>query len=142
MYNIPMPVQWIENKGVKILLIDVSNLANNHAALSTDLESLVTLLKSEPRNSVLAVADLRNTNLSNNALMTLMRNAPLASPYFHKSALIIESNNARNILLDSFVMVIKRLPKRFVNMETAKDWLLDNAPPMKDSVKLKQEIMV
>jgi hypothetical protein len=137
-----MPVQWSEHKGVKILLIDVSNLANNHTALNADLDALVAVLKSEPKNSVLAVADLRNTNLSNNALMALMRHAPLASPYFRKSALVIESNNARNILLDSFLMVIKRLPKRFGSLDAAKDWLVDNSPHPKDSVNLKQEMMV
>lgn len=119
-----MPIQWIEHKGKKILHIDVANLANDHAALNANLQTLTSLLKTEPRNSVLAVADLRNTNLSNNALMVLMRNAPFAAPYFRKSALVIEPNNARRILLDSFNMVIKRLPKRFSDLESAKAWLV------------------
>lgn len=125
MYNVPMPIQWIEHNGVKVLHINVSNLANDHTALNTHLEALITLLKTEPKNSVLAVADLRNTHLSNNALMILMRNAPAAAPYFRKSALVIEPNNARRIVLDSFSMVIKRLPKRFGDLDSAKDWLVD-----------------
>ena len=132
MYNVFMPVQWIEHKGIKILHIDVANLANDHAALNTHLETMITLLKPEPRNSVLAVADLRNTHLSNNTLMILMRNAPLAAPYFCKSALVIEPNNARRIILDSFNMVIKRLPKRFEDLDSAKEWLVNNIsrPPI------------
>jgi hypothetical protein len=142
MYNIPMPVEWIEHKGIKILHINVSNLANDHAALSSNLETLISLLKTEPRNSVLAVADLRNTHLNNNALMVLMRNAPIAAPYFRKSALVIEPNNARRIVLDSFSMVIKRLPKRFNDLDAAKDWLVDNVLRLNDDMKLKQELMV
>lgn len=130
MYNMPMPIQWIEHKGEKMLLIDVSNLANDHAALNTHLQTLITILKTEARNSVLAVADLRGTYLSNNAVITLMRNAPFAAPYFRKSALVIESNNERRILLDSFSFVVKRLPKRFVDLDAAKDWLVgDNSAP-------------
>jgi hypothetical protein len=141
MYNIPMPVQWTEHKGVKILHIDVSNLANDHAALSAHLETLVAFLKLEPKNSVLAVADLRNTHLSNDALMVLMRNAPVAVAYFRKSALVIESNNARRIVLDSFSTVIKRLPKRFADLDSAKEWLVDhNAHTTNDMAK--QELTV
>lgn len=128
-----MPIQWIEHKGEKILHIDVADLANDHAALNTNLQTLTSLLKAEPRNSVLALADLRNTNLSNNALMVLMRNAPFAAPYFRKSALIIEPNNARRILLDSFNMVIKRLPKRFSDPESAKAWLVGD--PSADEIR-------
>ena len=128
MYNMPMPIQWIEHKGEKILLIDVANLKNDHVALNTHLKTLVNLLRTEPRNSVLAVADLRNTHLTNNSLMALMRNAPFAAPYFRKSALVIESNNARRILLDSFNIVVRRLPKRFVDMDAAKAWLVDDLP--------------
>ncbi|MFN8414404.1 MAG: hypothetical protein U0Z26_18640 [Anaerolineales bacterium] len=124
-----MPVQWIEHKGKRLLLIDASNLGNDHAALTDLLQSLVTLLKKEPKDSVRAIADLRKTHLSNNALMILMRHAPLAAPYFQKSALVIEANNnARNIVLDSFKVVIKVLPTRFVDLEEAKDWLVLETP--------------
>src|SRR5689334_7014435 len=124
MYNTRMPVQWIEHNGEKLLHIDVSNLENDHATLNTNLQTLIRILKTQPRNSVLAVADLRNTHLSNNALIALMRNAPFAAPYFRRSALVIESNNERRILLDSFSFVVKRLPKRFTDFESAKDWLV------------------
>jgi hypothetical protein len=142
MYNVPMPIQWIEHKGVKILLIDVSNLENDHAALNAHLETLIALLKTEPRDSVLAVADLRNTRLSNNVITVLMRNASLAAPYFRKSALVIESNNARSIVLDSFKMIIKRIPKRFDDLDAAKAWLVNDflRPPVDDRHVLKQPV--
>jgi hypothetical protein len=124
MYNIVMPVQWIEYKGERILHIDVSNLGNDHNALNTHLGTLISLLKKEPKNSVLALADLRDTHLSNNAVIILMRNAPFAAPYFRRSALVIEPNNDRRILLDSFSFVIKRLPKRFTDLDAAKTWLV------------------
>jgi hypothetical protein len=127
-----MPIEWIEHKGEKILFINVADLGDDHAALGTHLETLVTLLKTQPRNSVLAVADLRNTHLSNNAIMTLMRNAPFAAPYFRKSALVIEPNNARRIILDSFNFIVKRLPRRFTDLEPAKDWLLEIPSPGDD----------
>ncbi len=134
MYNRCMPVQWIEHKGEKVLFIDASNLMNDHDALNAHLETLIALLKTEPTNSVLALADLRNTNLSNNALMVLMRSAPFAAPYFYKSALVIEPNYARGVVLDSFSMVVKRLPKRFSDLDTAKAWLVSDIlqSPMDD----------
>lgn len=107
-----------------MLLIDVANLRGDHATLAKELASLVTLLKAEPLKSVLAVADLRNTNLSNNVVMTLIRNAPAAAPYFRRSALVIEPNHARNIILDSLDLLIEQLPKRFEHLDDAKDWLV------------------
>src|SRR5258705_33322 len=97
-----MSVEWIEYKQKKLIFINAANLVNDHAALITDIETLVSLLQAEPKNSVLALADLRNTHLNNTAIIALMRNAPRAAPHFRKSALVIEPNQARQILLDSF----------------------------------------
>jgi hypothetical protein len=80
-----MRSQWIEHKGKKILCIDVANLTHDHDTLKKELGALVILLSAEPKNSVLAVADLRGTHLNNNALLTLMSNAPIAAPYFRKA---------------------------------------------------------
>src|SRR5512133_3133326 len=96
-----MTVDWIEYKEKKLLFIDVANLGNDYNALKTQLEILVSLLQNEPKDSVLAVADLRNTHLNNNALLALMSNAPLAAPHFHQSALVIDSNRARPLALAS-----------------------------------------
>jgi hypothetical protein len=119
-----MSLEWIEHEGQRILLIDVANLRDDHSMLAKELASLVILLKAEPKKSVLAVADLRNTNLNNNAVMALIRNAPLAAPHFRKSALVIEPNHARSIILDTLGQFVERLPKRFDNLEDAKAWLI------------------
>ena len=120
-----MSLEWIEYQGQRILLIDAANLTDNYGMLlSKELTSLVALLKTEPKNSVLAVADLRNTNLNNNALMALIRNAPLAAPHFRKSALVIEPGRARSIVFDTLGQFVERLPKRFNNLEDAKAWLV------------------
>ena len=121
-----MSLAWIEYEGQKILLIDVSNLTDSYGMLlSKELTSLVFFLKTEPHNSVLALADLRNTNLNNNNLMALIRHAPLAAPYFRKSALLIEPNRARNIVIDTLGQFVERMPKRFTNLDDAKAWLVN-----------------
>ena len=119
-----MSVNWIEYKEKKLLFINAANLLNDHHSLKTDLETLVFLLKKESKNSVLALADLRNTHLSNEALIALMSHAPLAIPYFRKSALVIEVNYSRSIILDSFRLVIEHLPKRFSDLDLAQEWLV------------------
>lgn len=118
-----MPVTWIEHKTKKLLLIDVSNLANDANLLGAELETLVALVQHEPKNSILALADLRKTHLNNAALLALMSNAPFAAPHFRKSAMVIESSNTRRIILDSLSQFIGHLPKRFENPEEAKEWL-------------------
>ena len=119
-----MSLQWLTHAGQRILLIDVSNLTSHHEQLATELDALVVLLKDEPRSSVLALADLRNTYLNNNAVMALIRHAPLAAPHFRKSALVIEPNAARNIILNSLGQFVAQLPKRFESLEDAKAWLV------------------
>jgi hypothetical protein len=121
-----MSTNWIEHQGQKLLLIDVSNFGNEHDRLKSELEMLVSVLQHEPKHSVLALADLRNTHLNNNSLLALMTYAPLAAPHFRKSALLIEKNNARRIVLDSLGHFIGHLPKRFEDLEAAKDWLVNS----------------
>ena len=121
-----MSINWIEYKGKKILFINAADLMNDPDLLKTDLERLVSLAQKEPKNSILALADLRNTRLNNKTLMALMSNAPRAAPYFCKSALVIEENNARRIILDSFNFIIEHIPKRFGDLETAKEWLVES----------------
>jgi len=121
-----MPVTWIEYKEKRLLLIDVSNLMSDYGALRAELEALVSLLQNEPKNSVFALADLRNTHLNNNSLLALMSNAPLAAPYFRRSALVIEQNNARRIVLDALGRFIGHLPKRFEDLDAAREWLVSD----------------
>lgn len=121
-----MPVTWIEYKEKKLLFIDASNLMSDSRALRTELETLVAMLENEPKNSVFALADLRKTHLNNNALLALMSNAPMAAPYFHRSAMVIEHNNARRMVLDSLGRFIGHLPKRFEDLDEAKEWLVSD----------------
>lgn len=123
-----MKSHWLEYKGNKILLIDVANLNHDSETLKEELTAVVVLLGLEKKKSVLAVADLRNTHLNNNVLLTLMSNAPLAAPYFRKSALVIEPNHARRILLDSLGQFVGHLPKRFETLEEAQEWLISEEP--------------
>lgn len=118
-----MKSQWIEYQGKRVLFVDVANLQNDHGALKTELEAIVRLLEHEPRNSVLAVADLRNTFLDNNALMILMSNAPLAAPHFQKTAMVIESNSLRRVVLDTVGQFIGHLPRRFPDFQPAIEWV-------------------
>ncbi len=97
---------------------------DDHHSLKTDLATLVSLLKKESKKSVLALADLRNTHLSDEALIALMSHAPRVVPYFRKSALVIGVNYSRSIVLDSFRFVIEQLPKRFSDLDVAKEWLV------------------
>ena len=62
-----------------------------------------------------------------------MKNAPSAAPYFRKSALVIEPNVARSIILDSVGQFVQRVPRRFNNLEEAKNWLVsdENEPNKK-----------
>jgi hypothetical protein len=120
-----MSLQWIEYKGQRILFIDASNLRDNYGMLlAKELESLVSLVKTEPKKSILAMADLRGTTLNNNVLRAMIRNAPLAAPHFRKSALVIEPSRVRNVILDMLGQFVEQLPKRFSNLEEAKDWLV------------------
>lgn len=121
-----MSVTWIDHEGKKVLFIDAADLGDNHALLALKLAELVSLLKPEPKNSILAVADLRKTNLNNKAIIALIKHAPLAAPHFRKSALVIEPNIARSVILDSLGQFVERIPRRFKNLEDAKNWLVSN----------------
>jgi hypothetical protein len=124
-----MKSKWIEYQGHRVLHVNAANLEHDFGALKAELEAIVQLLEPEPKNSVLAVADLRNTFLDNNALMVLMSNAPLAAPHFRRSAMIIEHNSLRRVVLDTLGQFIGHLPNRFSDFQPAVEWVTETKEP-------------
>jgi hypothetical protein len=122
-----MKSKWVEYDRERILFIDVANLQHDFGTLKNELESAIILLKNEPNNSVLTAIDFRRTFLNNDVLLMLMTNSPLSAPYFKKSALIIEPNTTRRVILESLKQFTGHLPKIFDNDERAKEWLVSNA---------------
>ncbi len=116
--------KWITHKGTKIFYINVSDLQLDFDSLKKELEAAVSVLQQQPRNSVLGLADFRNTTLSKEITNILKSNAPKAAPYFRKSALIIQLTGFKRVVLDAIGRLVKRAPTRFDNIEEAKDWLV------------------
>ena len=114
-------IRFIEHKGRRILLIDVSHCsADEVATMARLVPSFVT---SEPRNSVLLLADFTGAQFDRIAIDRLKEGTVFDKPHLRRSAWVgIES------LPKVFYEHIKSFSRRdlptFKSREEALDWLV------------------
>ena len=116
---------WITHKEKRILYSDFANFGANVEGLRADIEAGNQLIGQEPENSVLVLADLRNTILSIEAVQILKESATITKPYARKTALIGITTGFRRVLLDAVIRFSGRPMAAFEDIEKAKDWLVE-----------------
>ncbi len=120
-----MRSKWITHKGTRILYIDISNLKQDIESLQAELKVAASILEQETLNSVLVLADIRNTTISKETTAALKNNAPRMVPFIRKNALVVQATGFRKVILDSIGRFVGRAPMWFDDIEKAKNWLVD-----------------
>ena len=82
------------------------------------------MVAQEPVGSVLMLVDMRQTDLSREAVAVIKDNGPLLSPHLRKGAVVMRWTGFTKVILGSLSRLVGRSPKPFDNLEDAKDWLI------------------
>jgi len=117
-----MRSKWIEHNGKKIFLQDFSKLFYNTAAVKAELAEVQEIVKAEPKNSVLILTDMRDTNVGTDLLPSMNAASAATKDYVRKTAVLGVAGVKRK-LADMLSALTGQPLKYFDDMETAKRWL-------------------
>jgi hypothetical protein len=120
-----MRSQWIEYNGKKIFYQDFSKLFFNSTAVKAELEEVQKIVKAEPKDSVLVLTDMRDTNVGSDLLPAMNAASTATKDYVHKTA-VLGVTGVKRKLADLLTSLTGQPLKYFDDMEAAKRWLAED----------------
>ena len=119
-----MRSKWIEHKEKKIFLQDFSKLFYNSAAVIAELNEVQGIVISQPKDSVLVLTDMRDTNVGKDVLPAM--NAASAATKDHvKKTAVLGVTGVKRKLADLLTALTGQPLKYFDDIEAAKNWLVE-----------------
>ena len=120
-----MRSQWIEYKGKKIFYQDFSKLFFNSTAVKAELNEVQAIVKAEPKNSVLILTDMRDTNVGSDVLPAMNAASTATKEHVYKAA-VLGVTGIKRKLADLLTSMTGQQLKYFDDIETAKLWLVED----------------
>ena len=120
-----MRSQWIEYNGKKIFYQDFSKLFYNSIAVMGELDEVQKIIKAEPKNSVLVLTDMRDTNVGSD-LLPIMNAASAATKDHVRKTAVLGVVGVKRKLADLLTALTGQPLKYFDDMETARKWLIED----------------
>jgi hypothetical protein len=115
---------WIEHKGKKIFYQDFSKNFYNAHVVRVELAEVQKVVSAEPKDSVLVLSDFRDTNVGSELLSSMNEASAATKAHVHKTAVLGVTGMKRK-LADLLTAVTGQSLKYFDDMETAKNWLVE-----------------
>jgi hypothetical protein len=119
-----MKSTWIEFKGKKIFYQDFSKNFYNAAAVKAELAEVQEIVKAQPKDSVLVLTDMRDTNVGSDLLPVMNAASAATKAHVHKTAVLGVTGMKRK-LADLLTALTGQQLKYFDDMEAAKYWLVE-----------------
>ena len=119
-----MRSNWIEYKGKKILFQDFSKLFYNSAAVKAELNEIIKIVTAEPKDSVLVLTDMRDTNVGGDLIPAMNAASAVTKDHVHKTAVLGVIGMKRK-LADLLTALTGQPLKYFDDIESAKNWLVE-----------------
>jgi hypothetical protein len=119
-----MRSEWIEHNGKKIFYQDFSKLFFNAAAVKVELKEVQEIVKAQPKNSMLVLADMRDTNIGSELLPSMNEASASTKAYVRKTAVLGVTGMKRK-LADLLISLTGQQLKYFDDIELAKKWLVE-----------------
>jgi hypothetical protein len=114
-------VRFISHQGKKILLIDFSRCSAEEIVLL--LPEIQEVITSEPRDSVLALADFTDAKVGRDAADRIKQTLVFDRPHV-KHAAWVGTEKIPKVFLDAFKIFSQRELPDFKTREEAMDWLV------------------
>lgn len=121
-----MKSTWISHKGQRILLSDFAHFGRDFDALRAEVEAVDAMILNEPKQSVLAVADLRGTVTGTAVVDLFKQSAKRTNGYVRKQA-VVGVTGVQRILASAVARFSGQPLHLFDTLEEASDWLVSDA---------------
>lgn len=118
-----MRSQWIEYKGKPIFYQNFAGLFYNSEAVKKELNEVQQIVTAQPENSVLVLADFRDTQITSDLLGILNEASARTKKYVHKTA-VLGVTGIKRTLADLLVRLTGQPLMYFDTEEEAKEWLV------------------
>jgi len=120
-----MRSKWIEHNGKKIFYQDFSKMFFNATAVKAELDEVQKIVKAEPKDSVLVLTDMRDTNIGSDLLPSMNAASAATKDYVHKTA-VLGVVGVKRKLADLLTALTGQQLKYFDDIESAKRWLAED----------------
>jgi hypothetical protein len=115
-------IRFIEHKGKQILLIDLSRCSGDD--LATIIRLVPSYVTSEPRESVLLLADFTGAEFDRIAIERLKESAVFDRPHLKRSAWV-GTESLPHVFYEHIKTFSRRDLPTFKSREAAMDWLVE-----------------
>jgi hypothetical protein len=119
-----MRSEWIEHNGKKIFYQDFSRNFYNSAVVKAELAEVQKIVMSQPVNSTLVLSDFRDTNVGSD-LLSAMNSASAATKAYVRKTAVLGVTGMKRKLADLLTAITGQPLKYFDDMESAKNWLVE-----------------
>ena len=114
-------VSWIEHKGKRIMLEDMSSLRDPDDIYAVSDTSTALICK-QPEGSVLLITNVTGTRYNPSVINRLKENTRLTNPYM-KAYAVVGIGGLQRVVLQSVVQFTGQDIKMCTTIEDAKEWL-------------------
>ncbi len=119
-----MRSKWISHQGRQIFWQDFSNNGLlGTESVKQELQAVQEIVLQQPKNSVLVLADFRDTQIGKELLDMLVASSSMTKAHVKKTA-VLGVVGAKRILADVLVKITGQALTIFDNIDSAKDWLV------------------
>jgi hypothetical protein len=115
-------VRFITHKGKQVLLLDYSHLADEAEQLAM-VEERKRLVMSQPKGSVLTVADITGAKFNKNVITRIKEANVYDTPYVVRAAMV-GVDAAQQKQLEAVETFSHHLHERFATLAEALDWVV------------------
>lgn len=116
---------WIEHNGRKIFYQDFSKLFFNSTAVKAELDEVQKIVKAEPKDSVLVLTDMRDTNVGSDLLPAMNAASAATKDHVRKTA-VLGVTGVKRKLADLLTSLTGQPLKYFDDIDSAKNWLAED----------------
>ncbi|HEX7151693.1 MAG TPA: hypothetical protein VF618_09415 [Thermoanaerobaculia bacterium] len=115
---------WQVHRGKRFLYCDFSNFGRDVAGLKAEVEAADAEIVKQPKDTVLALADLRGTVTSSEVVDLFKHSAVRTKGYVKKQA-VVGISGIQKVLAQAVAWFSRQALVLFDNADDAKDWLAD-----------------
>jgi len=119
-----MKSRWMIHQGRRIMVADYANFALDLPALQTEINAVDELICREPDNSVLLAVDVSQTTTTVEVVEIFKQSSARTTRHLKKVA-VVGVSGLRRMLLDVVSRYSGQEMVVFDNLESAKNWLVE-----------------
>jgi len=120
-----MRSKWLLHQGQRIFYQDFSNYDLSHAEpIKKELAEVQAVVIQEPLNSVLVLADFRETYLGRDLMDVLVASSKLTKSHVKKTA-VLGIRGIKRLLADPLIRLTGQPLSFFDDPDVAKNWLVE-----------------